>query len=133
VNLRIIEAWLRRENFLAEDFHFSRYEWSPHGEPTIYTEIEGSRCPLCLTGKRNGKPNWNKRTETRVFYISETDAERIESEYETETGNCRYCCGEAKVVANINFVTQTTTYRPCGKCDGTGKCLPQGKGQEATC
>ena len=125
MNLSIIESWLRREHFLAEDFHFNRYECFPPGAQTMYTEIEGSRCPLCMTGKRKGKPNWNKRTETRVFYVSDTDAARIESEYEAETGNCRYCCGEANEVANINFVTQTTTYRPCGKCGGTGKAIPK--------
>ena len=123
MNLRIIESWLRREHFLPDDFRFSRWECMPHGAPTIYTEIEGSRCPLVLTGKRKGLPNWRDRTETRVFYVSEIDAASIEAKYETETGNCKYCCGEANEVANINFVMHVTTYRPCSKCAGTGRCI----------
>lgn len=120
MNLNIIESRLIRDNCLPDDFRFHRWECFPHGAPTIYVEVEGGRCPLVKTGKRKGKPNWRNLSECRTFFVSVSDAESWEAEYEQETGNCRRCRGDGREVAKFG-VNCETEYRPCGKCSGTGK------------
>jgi hypothetical protein len=118
MRLEIIEARIRRENLLPDDFVFWHWECLPHGEPTIYIKIAGGRCPLVTRGKRKGKPNYRKATDKRNFFVGVERIEVWEMEYEAETGNCRSCLGSGNVVAEIDCVAGTASYRKCSRCIG---------------
>ena len=121
MNLRIIEAHLRKQNGLPDDFHFYHWECFPHGRQiTLYIELTGCRCPLKTRGEWKGRPNFKKRERgsDQKFTVLTSEIEQIESDYEQETGKCRQCEGVGKTVAS--FGISGTTYRECSRCKGTG-------------
>jgi len=120
MNLRIIEARLRREYNLPERFVFYRWEAFPHDGKTLdYVVFTGAECPLFVRGPKAGEPNYRRRTNTRMIPVSSLHAEQWESQYEFNTGYCRKCEGKGTEVASAGV--GGTTYRSCSRCGGSGK------------
>ncbi len=124
MNLRTIEERLRREHDLPDDFVFWAWECFPSGSLTLYVEFRGGQCPRIMRGRRAGRPNYRKVANKRVFNVPVTDADRWEDDYERDTGKCRQCRGSRQELSKINFVTDTTEYRTCSQCKGSGKMRP---------
>jgi len=130
MNLRVIEAHLRKQRSIPDDFHFFSWKCFPeHSKITLYIELEGACCPLLMSGKHKGRPNYRKmdKASRTIFTVLMTEIEQIEFDYEQETGKCRRCQGSKQELASCGV--SGTTYRTCGRCKGTG--TPKVLAQEA--
>jgi hypothetical protein len=120
MNLRIIEARLRREYNLPESFVFFRWVSFPNNSSrSDYVLFTGAQCPLFARGPKAGTPNYRLGTNKRTLSVSSIQAEQWGREYEAETGNCRECEGKGERVASVGL--SGTKYGPCSRCGGSGK------------
>ena len=130
--LQTIEDRLRYEHQLPDDFAFWSWKCFPPTGDTMYVEFIGGCCPRLSKGKRKGRPNHAKATDRQTFNVSMEQAERWERDYEEDTGNCRECRGEGRVVWRISFKGDgKTDYRTCHVCDGSGKAALDGMAERA--
>lgn len=75
--------------------------------------------PRVLTrGPNKGQRKWDAPHSQVAVTQAEVDAAM--AKYESETGNCAECEGACKTVAGWS-AAEGTRYRPCAKCDATGK------------
>jgi hypothetical protein len=92
--------------------------------------ITGAVCTETITrGLRKGEPNWKKRdraTERELFAtFSQLDA--VRDQWERDTGKCASCGGDGQESAG--WIRRTgTLYRPCTRCNATGKAPSQSAG-----
>ena len=121
MRIDFIEARLRQEHDLPDDFVFWHWECFPHRRPTTHIIMRGGRCPLIKTGKRKGQPNYREAMSKLSFTVTAAQEKRWSIEYEELLGNCYECSGRGQIVQHINFVSGQTDYRPCYRCNGTGK------------
>ena len=120
MNLRLIEARLRREYNLPGSFVFYRWESFPNNSSrSDYVLFTGAECPLFARGPKAGKPNYRLGTNKRRLSVSSLQAEQWGREYEAETGNCRECEGSGEEVASAGV--GGTLYRSCSRCGGSGE------------
>ena len=118
--MTILEDYLRKTHGLTDDFRFVHYEWLKDGSTYSLLMLEGGRCPLLKTGPKKGMPNYRKMTDEQTFYLTTSQIDGIELQYEIDTRNCCECRGLGKKVARVS-VADGTTYRVCSKCCGDGK------------
>jgi hypothetical protein len=92
--------------------------WEAIGEGTRDSLISGGVPRLLTRGPNKGHPRWEGKL-TRVV-VSGVEVEAAMAKYEGETGHCAECEGSCKTVAGWS-AAEGTRYRPCAKCDSTGK------------
>lgn len=80
--------------------------------------MEGSEFKLLTRGKNKGKPKWFGQSVKCICTKQELDA--FELNYEVTTGNCYECQGSGETMKSWDAVLGKT-YKPCRKCNGTGK------------
>ena len=69
-------------------------------------------------GPRKGRSKWPKQLQT--FCVRRADVECEMRQFEVESGKCAKCLGEG--VEPFSWCkTEGTKYRPCSRCQGTGK------------
>lgn len=121
MNLKVIEARLRREYELPDDFKFYAWKCYPPGSDTIYVEFKGAICTeVYKSGPRKGRTNYQKSTGEREFHVPVDRAAKWEAEWQAETGNCLNCTGTGNEWAGWSS-TEGNKERPCRKCGATGK------------
>jgi hypothetical protein len=89
----------------------------------IYSQLTGGvPARLISRGPRKGSPDWSKIVPgtKREVVITPEEHRAWLTEWEKRTGKCCHCRGEAKVMESWS-VSAGTTYRPCQRCNGTGK------------
>lgn len=123
MNLNVIERRLKREHGLPENFEFWRWECFPKMAETIYIEFEGGEIQAKFkSGPRKGRPNYRTAINRRTFAVTIDKGAEWERDYVAETGNCLTCTGTGQEWRGWNRETGNK-YRPCGKCQATGKAL----------
>ncbi len=121
MRMGIIERHLRIANDLPDAFRFFRWECFPKAaERVIYFELEGGVCVPLKSGKRKGSPNYRTSTDRKCFCVTVEESDRLQLQYEQETGSCHECMGEGKTVSRVSVV-DGTEYRECCRCKGSGK------------
>ncbi len=68
-----------------------------------------------------GKKAWKGVPLAKVF-ITDDEVATERALYEKHTGKCAECSGYGETVASVS-VDRPATYRPCTKCNGTGRSL----------
>ena len=121
--MKLIEAHLRTDRNLPQDFVFTRYEWLDGAKPAIM-RIEGGCCPLLKTGPHKGTPNWRRLTDGQTFHLTAAQLVAIDLAYEAATGNCVSCLGYGQKPWRSSKA-DGTEYKPCRVCVGTGKAAQQ--------
>lgn len=119
MNLKIIEARLRKDNALPASFQFYHWKMMPeYGDP-MYCEFEGADVPLLTRGPRKGQPNYGKKTGVRKFAVGVQAAKDWEAQWSAETGKCIRCMGAKEIVWSVS-VAEGRKYKACPDCKGTG-------------
>lgn len=94
------------------------FKWERIGDDFIIT---GGIPKLLKSGKNKGNKTWKGSDETRSI-ISFDELEKEMIIYEKETGLCSDCRGK-----NVIFKSwdreKGTEYKPCQKCNATGKSI----------
>ena len=80
--------------------------------------VTGAVYPL----RKDGSANWAKRDQStqRTIIITSQELRAFEANWMRMTGKCWRCAGSGRDVASVS-VDRGTEYRPCGKCNATGK------------
>ena len=95
--------------------------WEPYAWERIGTDaikVTGGIPRPLKSGPRKGQKTWDGPSQVAVVVQAEVDDEI--ARYEEETGQCSECLGDGKVMHSYNCVKDEKTYRPCGRCTGTG-------------
>lgn len=74
---------------------------------------------LLKSGKNKGRRTWRDSKLTTVV-VSDSDVEIEKTNYEANIGKCHECMGRGEVFKSWS-TTDGTEYRPCKRCDSTGK------------
>lgn len=106
-------AALRKLGHVPEGFEFFQIRGTRWG-----TMLKGGVPTITKTGKNKGKKRWAGPLLTALVSDDEFTAEL--ERYETETGRCHECMGEAQVVASWHHI-DGTRWAACGRCAGSGK------------
>lgn len=72
------------------------------------------------TGKKAGRVRWGKAEDMQKIVVTDAEIAADETRYESETGACFRCCGNGDVPAGWSK-ENGSTFRPCPRCQGTGK------------
>jgi hypothetical protein len=91
------------------------FKWERVGEDVLFT---GGIPRLLQSGPRKGRKTWDGKGSSVVVTRGEEAAEY--ARYEATTGECGTCYGKAEVFASWHHI-DGTKYRPCAKCNSTGK------------
>lgn len=121
MNLIPVEQQLKWNYSLPENFEFFHWEIVQR-EPSCITLFEGGMCRIIQRGKRAGSKCWKGRDKSidRTFYITSEQAQEMEEKWAKRTGLCPNCAGKGRRAIAWS-ATEGTKYKPCEKCNGTGK------------
>jgi hypothetical protein len=88
--------------------------------------VKGAVCTATYSrGKWKGSTNWKKRDRSteREIFVTRNEYEKRCLKWQLDTGKCAECYGNGQVIKSASVYTGKT-YRPCHKCEGTGKIAP---------
>ena len=89
--------------------------------PDGYIKVAGNvPVGVLKNGPRKGSPKFAPRSKDDVIWMKDADVEETKRLWSEETGKCHECTGSGKKIASVS-VAHGKTYRPCSKCDGTGR------------
>ena len=114
----IAEMMIREKHGIPENWKAFQFECL--GNPTSILRMKGGVAPPKKTGKNKGRPNYAKAERVVEDYITFASIEEWGENYEKTTGICNECMGEGKVMQSWHYINGTT-YRPCTRCNGTGR------------
>ena len=124
--MNLMEIHAREKAGMPESWCMYRWECFPKtADKTLYYQVTGIVAPLKTKGKNKGRRNWragDKSTE-RVVILPVSDHEAWVAEWEKKTGNCAECTGTGRIMKRWSAASGAE-YRPCGKCNGSGKHQP---------
>jgi hypothetical protein len=89
----------------------------------LYYKVKGAVAPFKTRGPNARKCRaWDKRDKAtdKTFVCSPAEHEAWSQAWSERTGLCTECAGAAQVLQSWS-ATDGTTYRPCNKCNATGK------------
>lgn len=92
--------------------------WEAVGQGTRDALISGGVPRILTRGPSKGQRRWEGKL-TRVV-VSGAEVDAAMAKYERETGTCAECEGSGKTVAGWS-AAEGARYRPCAKCNATGK------------
>jgi hypothetical protein len=126
VSMTLLEEHAREKAGASEEWKVYLWECLPAGDPTQVYRLTGAIAPLSQHGPQKGNRAWWKMDKATVqtVYISATDHERWQRNWERKTGKCAECQGSGRTWATLR-VDKPTECRPCSRCAGSGK--PKGE------
>ena len=77
------------------------------------------------SGKRKGATNYGKPTPgtERELLVTFADLDAFQEQWERDNSSCRDCGGSKETLAS-SHVNGAKTYRPCSRCNATGRAQP---------
>lgn len=104
------------------------FSWRAIGDPgkSVGILITGAVCTETIQrGPWKGTPNWKKRDRATEIPVTVFDVQHQSwlAAWERDTGLCHGCQGSGSVFASWS-TTEGTKYRPCARCNATGKAQP---------
>lgn len=119
MTINLLNEYLIETNNLHPDWQWWNVSRDPPDAPKGFIRVKGD---VPVGTKKNGRPQWPKRSEAQVFFVEKSKLDEWSEEWGRKNQTCVRCMGSGVVPHGTRLDQVTGAYIhstvPCPKCRG---------------